>query len=176
MWFKHPKWSWVAIVDVVSCMFLHPWELEFSELYQFQGHHQSVSKQYLLATVSQNLMFPRSPLVTKQPFWTQSIHACQEPLLLSRANPSTWQTIYVILVFARITLLHFVDFCCCYSVDGDGQGGLACCNSWGRKESDTTERLNWTELKSFWPFATPKTVAHLHPLSMGLSWQNYWSG
>ena len=26
---------------------------------------------------------------------------------------------------------------------GDGQGGLACCDSWGRKESDTTERLNW---------------------------------
>ena len=25
---------------------------------------------------------------------------------------------------------------------GDGQGGLACCGSWGRKESDTTERLN----------------------------------
>ena len=30
--------------------------------------------------------------------------------------------------------------------DGDGQGSLACCDSWGRKESDTTERLNWTEL------------------------------
>ena len=29
---------------------------------------------------------------------------------------------------------------------GDGQGGLACCSSWGRKESDTTEWLNWTEL------------------------------
>ena len=27
----------------------------------------------------------------------------------------------------------------------DEQGGLACCNSWGRKESDMTERLNWTE-------------------------------
>ena len=27
---------------------------------------------------------------------------------------------------------------------GDGQGGLACCSSWGRKESDMTERLNWT--------------------------------
>ena len=26
---------------------------------------------------------------------------------------------------------------------GNGQGGLACCSSWGRKESDTTERLNW---------------------------------
>ena len=25
---------------------------------------------------------------------------------------------------------------------GDGQGGLACCSSWVRKESDTTERLN----------------------------------
>ena len=32
---------------------------------------------------------------------------------------------------------------------GDGQGGLACCGSWGRKESDTTKRLNWTELKVF---------------------------
>ena len=30
---------------------------------------------------------------------------------------------------------------------GDGQGGLACCDSWGRKESDMTEWLNWTELK-----------------------------
>ena len=29
---------------------------------------------------------------------------------------------------------------------GDGQGGLVCCNSWGRKESDTTERLNWSDL------------------------------
>ena len=29
---------------------------------------------------------------------------------------------------------------------GDGQGGLACCDSWGRKESDMTEQLNWTEL------------------------------
>ena len=29
---------------------------------------------------------------------------------------------------------------------GNGQGGLACCDSWGHKESDTTEWLNWTEL------------------------------
>ena len=33
---------------------------------------------------------------------------------------------------------------------GDGQGGLACCDSWGRKESDTTERLNWTELNCYY--------------------------
>ena len=25
--------------------------------------------------------------------------------------------------------------------DGDGQGGLACCSPWGRKEPDTTEQL-----------------------------------
>ena len=28
---------------------------------------------------------------------------------------------------------------------GDGQGGLVCCSPWGLKESDTTERLKWTE-------------------------------
>ena len=45
---------------------------------------------------------------------------------------------------------------------GDGQGGLACCNSWGRKESDTTEWLNWTELAP---------MIKLNSLKMGiLSW------
>ena len=39
---------------------------------------------------------------------------------------------------------------------GDGQGGLACCDSWGRKESDTTERLNWTELN--WTEMMGKTL------------------
>ena len=37
---------------------------------------------------------------------------------------------------------------------GDGQGGLACCSSWACKESDMTERLNWTEgpvaVLSYW--------------------------
>ena len=31
---------------------------------------------------------------------------------------------------------------------GDGQEGLACCNLWSCKESDTTEQLNWTECHS----------------------------
>ena len=30
---------------------------------------------------------------------------------------------------------------------GDDQGSLACCSPWGRKESDTTEQMNWTD----WP-------------------------
>ena len=28
---------------------------------------------------------------------------------------------------------------------GDGQWGLVCCSPWGHKESDRTERLNWTD-------------------------------
>ena len=32
---------------------------------------------------------------------------------------------------------------------GDGQGGLACCDSWDRKKSDMTEQLNWTEKAGF---------------------------
>ena len=32
---------------------------------------------------------------------------------------------------------------------GDGQGGLSCCDSWGRKQLDTTERLNWLIFKIF---------------------------
>ena len=32
----------------------------------------------------------------------------------------------------------------------DEQAGLVCCDSWGCKESDTTERLNWTELNCTW--------------------------
>ena len=32
---------------------------------------------------------------------------------------------------------------------GVGQGGLVCCGSWGHKESDTTERLNGSELNKW---------------------------
>ena len=41
---------------------------------------------------------------------------------------------------------------------GDGQGSLACCSPWGRKESDTTERLNGTELSHLY-VTTGKTIA-----------------
>ena len=37
----------------------------------------------------------------------------------------------------------------------DGQGSLACCSPWGRKESDMTERLNWTEVGEFGPRMKP---------------------
>ena len=38
--------------------------------------------------------------------------------------------------------LSFLDSPTLTSLHGDGQGGLACCDSWGRKESDMTEQLN----------------------------------
>ena len=41
---------------------------------------------------------------------------------------------------------------------GDGQGGLACYYSWGCKESDNTERLNWTEFISFWSLKSQLTI------------------
>ena len=37
---------------------------------------------------------------------------------------------------------------------GDGQGGLVCCDSWGCKELDTTEQLNWTEFNWMYTFGT----------------------
>ena len=42
---------------------------------------------------------------------------------------------------------------------GVGQPGLACCDSWGRKESDTTEQLNWTELNCV--FVNPNLLISL---------------
>ena len=44
---------------------------------------------------------------------------------------------------------------------GDGQGGLACCGSWGRKELDTTERLNWTELN--WCIVVMRCILEYKP-------------
>ena len=56
---------------------------------------------------------------------------------------------------------------------GDGQGGLACCDSWGRRESDMTERLNWTELvSSLWLVGFQ---ARIHPLrDINTFWWKMW--
>ena len=48
---------------------------------------------------------------------------------------------------------------------GDGQGGLACCDSWGRKESDTTEPLIWSDLifpNVLDPLVFPFLLATIH--------------
>ena len=45
---------------------------------------------------------------------------------------------------------------------GNGQGGLACYDSWGREESDTTEQLNWTDS----PWTLPSVLLRLSDLSL----------
>ena len=57
---------------------------------------------------------------------------------------------------------------------GDGQGGLACCDSWGLKESDMTERLNWTE-HCVWLFQVTKTLGQLGPQCQ-LTLCHVWTG
>ena len=49
---------------------------------------------------------------------------------------------------------------------GDGQGGLPCCDSWGCKESDTTERLNWIELSAPWDMASQSLFSTCYRFSM----------
>ena len=45
---------------------------------------------------------------------------------------------------------------------GDGQGGLACCGSWGCKESDATEQPDRTEHCQEWSFLERAHVAETH--------------
>ena len=47
---------------------------------------------------------------------------------------------------------------------GDGQGGLACCSPWGCKESDTTERLNWTKLNDKYDRSVKKIYLSFYPV------------
>ena len=58
---------------------------------------------------------------------------------------------------------------------GDGQGGLACCNSWGRKESDTTERLNWTELNFTYNVVYRWLWRIINELSLFMNNCQYWA-
>ena len=54
---------------------------------------------------------------------------------------------------------------------GDGQGGLACCDSWGRKELDMTERLNWNLNKECFMF--PDSPSSFCPCSFLLLFLAY---
>jgi len=59
---------------------------------------------------------------------------------------------------------------------GDGQGGLACCDSWGRKESDTIERLNWTELnRCIWLWNALKARLKLYSTILKIYQVTYYS-
>ena len=62
---------------------------------------------------------------------------------------------------------------------GDGQGGLVCCDSWGRKELDMSEWLNWTELRTLEKYLLNRRLCPLqmywrpqYPLALLLSLLN----
>ena len=46
----------------------------------------------------------------------------------------------------------------------DGQGGLACCDSWDCKESDMTEQLNWAELNAQWTSSKFQAITRMRKL------------
>ena len=50
---------------------------------------------------------------------------------------------------------------------GEGQGSLVCCGSWGRKESDTTERLEWSEVNWY----SETILTKMWDLVSGRSWR-----
>ena len=50
---------------------------------------------------------------------------------------------------------------------GDGQGGLVCCSPWGCRQSDTTERLKWTELSMALAIRTRPSFPHSQFLPSG---------
>ena len=58
---------------------------------------------------------------------------------------------------------------------GDGQGSLVCCSPWGRKESDMTEQLNWTELTPITRVEPPKgpTSKYRHIWGLGFQHMNF---
>ena len=57
---------------------------------------------------------------------------------------------------------------------GDGQGGLGCWDSWGRKESDTTARLNWTDVVNKVTLLSTCLPLWIFPSSLILGTQPPW--
>ena len=57
---------------------------------------------------------------------------------------------------------------------GDGQRGMACCDSWGCKELDMTEWLNWTELSYFLLVFKVFTEKSAYHFMVVLLYASYW--
>ena len=103
----------------------------------------------------------------------------KSPKLLQNCLPSYWSFLVCFLwilesfhkpswkIILKTSCCHFyqkcLEFMKWYVILG--QGGLACCGSWGRKESDMTKQLNWIECRHlmcsyFLVFLSRNTVYH----------------
>jgi len=58
---------------------------------------------------------------------------------------------------------------------GDGQGGLACCDSWGRKELDTTKWLIWSDLIKIYRKENVYLIAICALVSLHISYIKHFS-
>ena len=57
--------------------------------------------------------------------------------------------------------------------DGEGQGGLACCSFWGRKELDTSERLNYNCISTLPHFLFFQKGCDVSPNTSEICWSMF---
>ena len=113
--------------------------ISFSNVWKWKVKVKSLSCVQLLATPWPAVhQAPPSMGFSRQEYW--SAVPLPSPLPL-------WWNCYSknIINYLVYKPLHGPEFEWTAGV-ADGQVGLVCCDSWGRKESDTTEQLNWTDI------------------------------
>ena len=120
-------WCWRRLLRV-------PWTARRSN----QSNRKEISPEYSLEGLMLKLKFQYSGHLM---WWTDSL---EKTLMLGKTEGRRTR---------GRKRMRWLD-CIINSMDkseqalgvGDGQGSLVCCSPWGRKESDTTERLNWTSV------------------------------
>ena len=128
-----------------------PWRWLSSELWGFYfilGHRSSfwscsilkeISPEYSLEGLTQKLKFQYFGHLIRR------ADSFEKTLMLGKIEGGRRRGRQMMSWLDGITNLMGHEFEQALGV-GDEQGSLACCSPWGRKESDMTERLNWTEL------------------------------
>ena len=84
---------------------------------------------------------PEGPTRVHVPFSISDMSQTEEKVGSFSENPTRYRKEFLCLTQAYHLTRNDLYYILNVGV-GDGQGGLACCGSWGHKESDTTERLN----------------------------------
>jgi len=99
--------------------------------------------------------FSMCTCVTHNPHWlpmpTYNINISMAYISINIYSINIYKYKHIYSIYYKYIINHWLNGCESEWTPGvgDGQGGLACCDSWGCKESDMTERLNWTELNIY---------------------------